>query len=181
MWLRVCSNDHASLTVMPYIFFFKIKNCLNDDLFISCDDRIGKMLHNICISAYLVVQLHRSFRNYAYLFYMVWRCARIFGVIQPLSFFNFVLFTCFFFFFFLCVFFFFFFFFSFLVVTRWQGNLWAQLFLQFYTKLFETCVMHVVLSWSENVHFGMFMCFWVCPPINFYDLFTLIRRFFRSD
>ena len=35
---------------MPYIFF-KIKNCLNDDLFISCDDRIGKMLHNICISA----------------------------------------------------------------------------------------------------------------------------------
>ena len=26
MWLRVCSNDHASLTVMPYIiFFFKIR------------------------------------------------------------------------------------------------------------------------------------------------------------
>ena len=53
-WLpfRVCSNDHfVHLTGMPYIFFFKIKNCLNDDLFISCDDRIGKMLHNICISA----------------------------------------------------------------------------------------------------------------------------------
>ena len=48
---RVCSNDHAPLTGMSYIFFFKIKNCLNDDLFISCDDRIGKMLHNICISA----------------------------------------------------------------------------------------------------------------------------------
>ena len=48
---RVCSNDHAQLTGMPYIFFFKIKNCLNDDLFISCDNRIGKMLHNICISA----------------------------------------------------------------------------------------------------------------------------------
>ena len=48
---RVCSNDHAPLTGMPYIFFFKIKNCLNDDLFNSCDDRIGKMLHNICISA----------------------------------------------------------------------------------------------------------------------------------
>ena len=31
--------------------FFKTKNCLNDDLFISCDDRIGKMLHNICKSA----------------------------------------------------------------------------------------------------------------------------------
>ena len=51
IWLRVCSNDHAPLTVMPYIVFFKIKNCLNDDLFISCNDRIGKMLHNICISA----------------------------------------------------------------------------------------------------------------------------------
>ena len=52
-WLpfRISSNDHAQLTGMPYIFFFKIKNCLNDDLFISCDDRIGKMLHNICISA----------------------------------------------------------------------------------------------------------------------------------
>ena len=52
-WLpfRVCSNDQAQLTGMPYIFFFKIKNCLNDDLFISCDDRIGRMLHNICISA----------------------------------------------------------------------------------------------------------------------------------
>ena len=51
-WLpfRVCSNDHAQLTGMPYTFF-KIKNCLNVDLFISCDDRIGKMLHNICISA----------------------------------------------------------------------------------------------------------------------------------
>ena len=52
-WLpfRVCSNERDQLTGMPYIFFFKIKNCLNDDLFISCDDRIGKMLHNICISA----------------------------------------------------------------------------------------------------------------------------------
>ena len=52
-WLpfRVCSNDHAQFTGMLYIFFFKIKNCLNDDLFISCDDRIGKMLQNIYISA----------------------------------------------------------------------------------------------------------------------------------
>ena len=33
------------------IFFFKTKNCSNDDLFISCDGRIGKMLHNLCISA----------------------------------------------------------------------------------------------------------------------------------
>ena len=51
----VYSNDHAPLTVMPYIiFFFKIKNCLKDDLFISCDDRIGKMLHYICIFAVAV-------------------------------------------------------------------------------------------------------------------------------
>ena len=50
MWLRVCSNDHAPLSVMPYIFF-KIKNCLNDDLFISCNDNFEKVLHNICISA----------------------------------------------------------------------------------------------------------------------------------
>ena len=52
MWLRVCSNDHAPLTVLLYIIvFFKMKKRLKDDLFISCDDRTGKMLHNICISA----------------------------------------------------------------------------------------------------------------------------------
>ena len=37
-----CSIDYQA-----YIFFFKTKNCSNDDIFISCDDRIGKMLHNI--------------------------------------------------------------------------------------------------------------------------------------
>ena len=31
--------------------FFKTKNCSNDDIFISFNDRIGKMLHNICMSA----------------------------------------------------------------------------------------------------------------------------------
>ena len=51
MWLIVYSNDHAPLTVRPHIVFFKTKNCSNDDIFISCDDRIGKMLHNICMSA----------------------------------------------------------------------------------------------------------------------------------
>ena len=63
-WLpfRVCSNDHAQLTGMPYIFFFKIKNCLNDDLFISCDDRIGKC----CItSAYLQWLCHSGERPVA--------------------------------------------------------------------------------------------------------------------
>ena len=39
------------LHCQAHIFFFKTKNCSNDDFFISCDDRIGKMLHNICISA----------------------------------------------------------------------------------------------------------------------------------
>ena len=45
---------------MPYIiFFFKIKNCLKDDLFISCDDRIEKMLHK---SAYLQWLCHSGER-----------------------------------------------------------------------------------------------------------------------
>ena len=33
-----------------HIFFFKTKNCSNDDIFISCNNEIGKMLHNICMS-----------------------------------------------------------------------------------------------------------------------------------
>ena len=40
-----------SIDCHAHIFFFKTKICLSDDLFISCDDRIGKMLYNICISA----------------------------------------------------------------------------------------------------------------------------------
>ena len=62
--LRVCSNGHAPSTVMPIygkkmiikntFFFFKTKNCSNYDPFISCNDSIGKMLHNICISAVAV-------------------------------------------------------------------------------------------------------------------------------
>ena len=53
--LRVSSNGHAPLTVLPILiiketntfFFFKTKNCSNDDPFISCNDRTGKMWHNI--------------------------------------------------------------------------------------------------------------------------------------
>ena len=41
----------CSIDCRAHIFFFKTKNCSNDDIFISCDDRIGKMLHNICMSA----------------------------------------------------------------------------------------------------------------------------------
>ena len=40
-----------SIDCNAHIFFFKTKNCLNDDPFISCSDRIGKMYHDICISA----------------------------------------------------------------------------------------------------------------------------------
>ena len=54
--LRVCSNGHAPLTVMPTYgkiiikkknkkknnTFFKTKNCSNDDPSISCNARIGK-------------------------------------------------------------------------------------------------------------------------------------------
>ena len=63
-WLpfRVCSNDHAQLTGMPYIFFFKIKNCLNDDLFIVA--MTG--LENCCItSAYLQWLCHSGERPVA--------------------------------------------------------------------------------------------------------------------
>ena len=41
----------CSIDCQAHIFFFKTKNCPNDDIFRSCDDRIGKMLHNICMSA----------------------------------------------------------------------------------------------------------------------------------
>ena len=92
--------------------------------------------------------LNCLFRYYAYLFYMIWICAYLFymvwicacglGVILPLSFFNVSLFSTYFFFFF------------FSVWHSVMGNLWAQLLLQFYTKLFET--LQVLLSWSEDVH-----------------------------
>ena len=67
MGLRVCSKGHAPLTVMPIygkimiiilikkrFYFFKSKTCSVDDLLISCNDRIGKNLHKICISAVAV-------------------------------------------------------------------------------------------------------------------------------
>ena len=41
----------CSIDCQAHIFFFITKYCSNDDLFIGSDDRIGKMLHNICISA----------------------------------------------------------------------------------------------------------------------------------
>ena len=41
----------CSIDCQAHIIFFKTKNCSNDDIFISGNDRIGKMLHNICMSA----------------------------------------------------------------------------------------------------------------------------------
>ena len=41
----------CSIDCQDHKFFFKTKNCSKNDIFISCDDRIGKMLHNICMSA----------------------------------------------------------------------------------------------------------------------------------
>ena len=41
----------CSIDCQAHIFFFKTKNCSNDDIFICWDDRIGKMLHNICMPA----------------------------------------------------------------------------------------------------------------------------------
>ena len=62
--LRVCSNGHTPLTVMHIyskIMITKNTHILlhnqelsNGDPFISCNDRIGKLLHNICISAVAV-------------------------------------------------------------------------------------------------------------------------------
>ena len=71
MGLRVCSNDIAPLTVISIygkkimikkntFFFFKAKDCWNGDTFISCNDRIGKMLHNICICSSYFTQLSKS-------------------------------------------------------------------------------------------------------------------------
>ena len=73
IWFRVCSNDHTLLTAMPIYIFFKTKNCLNDDPFISCSDRIGKMLHNICISAVAMSLRWASHDPWAFcLFYNIW-------------------------------------------------------------------------------------------------------------
>ena len=51
---------------MPYIiFFFKIRNCLKDDLFISCDDRTG-LEKKCCITfAYLQWLCHPGERPVA--------------------------------------------------------------------------------------------------------------------
>ena len=43
--------SHSTDCQAQILFFFKTKNCSNDDLFISCEDRIRKLLHSSCISA----------------------------------------------------------------------------------------------------------------------------------
>ena len=51
MWLIVCSNDHASLTVRPIYSSSKLRSA--QMMIFSLVPMIGleKMLHNICISA----------------------------------------------------------------------------------------------------------------------------------
>ena len=75
MGLRGCSNGRAPLTVMPTYdkemiiknTFFKTKNCSNDDdLFISCNDRIGKKC--FVTSAYLQWLFHSGERAVALMF-----------------------------------------------------------------------------------------------------------------
>ena len=71
----------CSIDCQAHIFFFKTKNCSNDDIFISCDDRIGKMLHNICMSA-VVMSLRWAnrgpwascFLSLLLLFFALFRC-----------------------------------------------------------------------------------------------------------
>ena len=57
----------CSIDCQAHIFFFKTKNCSYDDIFISCDVRIGKMLHNICMSA---VAMSLRWANHGLLFHI---------------------------------------------------------------------------------------------------------------
>ena len=58
------------ITKKTNIFFF-FKKCSNDDPFISCNDRIGKMLHNICISAVAISFRWASCGSWASCLYLV--------------------------------------------------------------------------------------------------------------
>ena len=87
---------------------------------------------------------HPSFLNYAYLFYMVWRCACGFGIILPLFFINF---------------------FHVYWLSFFSGpisigidTLWAQLLLEFFTNHFET--MHICSTWSEDVRVVLGLSFY---------------------
>ena len=56
-----------------------------------------------------------------------------------------------------------------------MDNLWAQLLLQFYTKLFET--LQVFLLWSEDVH-----VLWGLSTYHILStFFPLFRRFSGRD
>ena len=83
--------------------------------------------------------LYQSFLNFAHVFSMVWRCAYgldiilvcifvTFSTLRTLSFSDLRFYEN--------------------VVT--VGTLWAQLFIQFYTDLFET--LYMFLPWSGDVH-----------------------------
>ena len=63
----------CSIDCQAHIFFFKTKNCSNDDIFISCDDRIGKMLHNICMSAVAMSLRWANRGPWASCFFLFWK------------------------------------------------------------------------------------------------------------
>ena len=58
--------------------FFKTKNCSNDDIFISYNDRIGKMLHNICMSAVAMSLRWANRGPWASCYLTHWNLTRIF-------------------------------------------------------------------------------------------------------
>ena len=121
--------------------------------------------HRCLVAATPPKLFHWSFRNYAYLLYMVWRWSCWgFGVILPLPFFSTF---CFFFFFF----FFNFIFFSCDTMTWELMVATSYSFIPNFLKLCR-CFCHGL---------KMCMCFWGYTPIIFYQLFPpLFQRFFRS-
>ena len=135
----------CSIDCQAHIFFFKTKNCSNDDIFISCDDRIGKMLHNICMSA-VAMSLRWANRG-------PWASC--------LFSFSFLFFL--FFFFFFLLFFFFFFFVNNLSLekefickvvrlnakqrrSRWDGSLWV---VSSGSMLFAKALYHRLWQWKS--------------------------------
>ena len=67
-------NWSCFIDCQAHIFLFKTKNCSNDDIFISCDDRIGKMLHNICMFAVAMSLRWANRGPWASCLHILWFC-----------------------------------------------------------------------------------------------------------
>ena len=57
------------IIIVNTFFFFKTKTAQNDDLFISCSDRIGKMLYKICIYIYIYIYMQWIYIYMQWLFH----------------------------------------------------------------------------------------------------------------